>query len=260
MKKNKLEKHIINAFKDRKSFTRNDLYKYIRKNDPDLKDSTIYWRIDEIKRKHNIQSIGRGLYRVDNKPLFTPMPDEMMIKIAKIIKKEYYEATYCIWNSGWLNEFSIHQTQKTFYIIEIDKDIKESIYFRLLDEKIGNIFLEPNSKEMYYKVSQVENPIIVKKLITRSPLQIINNVSIPTLEKIIVDLFADKKIFFMYQEDELSKMLRNMLSDYNVNILSTLLNYAQRRNKNDFISKILYQSPNSLVDEINTIGNRANYD
>ena len=41
------------------------------------------------------------------------MPDEEIRKISDYLDKEFYNLEYVIWNSSWLNEFSIHLTFKT---------------------------------------------------------------------------------------------------------------------------------------------------
>ena len=47
-------------------------------------------------------------------------------------------------------------------------------------------------------VSTTENPIIVKTLITEAPLKKLVGITTITIEKLLVDLFCDKELFFAF--------------------------------------------------------------
>ena len=53
---------LIETFKERSSFDRNELYDFYLDSEPDLKESTFSWRIYDLKKKDIIKTIGRGLY------------------------------------------------------------------------------------------------------------------------------------------------------------------------------------------------------
>ena len=55
-----------------------------------------------------------------------------------------------------------------------------------------NVWIEPDSDIIYKYIDLKDNVIIVKPLVTESPLQKINGVYAPTLEKLLVDINKDK--------------------------------------------------------------------
>ena len=57
-----VENRLIEEFKGRESFTRDDLFDFYRQYEPDLKEGTFGWRIYELKDKNIIRSLKRGLY------------------------------------------------------------------------------------------------------------------------------------------------------------------------------------------------------
>ena len=81
---------------------------------------------------------------------------------------------------------------------------------------------------------------ILKKLITKSPLQRIDYVPTITLEKLIVDIYSDKKLFEAFQGSELVRIINNAFKKYAINT-PTLLNYANRRSKRDDMEAYLMQ-------------------
>jgi hypothetical protein len=72
--------------------------------------------------------------------------------------------------------------------------------------------------------------VIVKPMVTESPLTQIGNILVPTLEKLLVDLSIDKDFYFLQGAEE-TYIMENAKSLYNINE-SRLRRYAKRRNIN----------------------------
>ena len=87
----------------------------------------------------------------------------------------------------------------------------------------------------YIDLSQVN--IIIKPLITESPLTEDNGVPMPTLEKMLVDTRVDADFFYLHGYENM-EMLRTAISHYDVN-RTRLLRYADRRNEKENIIKDL---------------------
>ena len=74
-------------------------------------------------------------------------------------------------------------------------------------------------------------------------MQTIDSVTTVTLEKIIVDVFSEKKLFEAYQGSELLHIVNNAFKKYALNA-TTLLNYATRRSQRENIEGYLIQKTN----------------
>jgi len=221
---------LVNSFKDRSSFNREELLNFYYRFDPDLNQKTFSWRIYDLKKRNIIISIGPGLYRVSNKPSFKPGIDQKIKKINSFLSEKYLEINPVLWNIKWVNDLSIHQVFKTFYLVEVPNELAESVFNQLQTTNLGKVFINPTQDVMYQYVTNERDPIIVKSLISRAPTQNISTIKIPSLEKILVDLFCDEKIFYMFHGHEMKTIYRNAISDYAVNF-AKLFNYAKRRRR-----------------------------
>ena len=161
--------------------------------------------------------------------VFTPSPAQRLLKLYRDITVQFPYAKHCIWETGWLNDLTQHLSNKSVIILEAEKEACETVFHKLQD---GNkvVFLEPSVEIMERYVSVEKNPIVIKPMISESPLQKVGGVNFPSLEKILVDLFCDKDILYAYQGRELKYIWENAFSKYTVK-QDKLLRYADRRRR-----------------------------
>ncbi len=86
--------------------------------------------------------------------------------------------------------------------------------------------------------SDARNVFVVRSLVTEAPVTSFDNVAIPRLEKILVDLVCEKDLFVSFQGEELRNIYHRALKDYDVS-LSTLRRYARRRGKLEEIDRLI---------------------
>jgi hypothetical protein len=137
--------------------------------------------------------------------------------------------------------------------IEVEKDFMESVYYHLYNNFKFDLYLNPDEKAIDFYIAGSNYPVIIKKLITRSPVEkrIENKtkLSIPLLEKILVDLYTDEKLFYFYQGAELRHIFENTIKRYNINF-TKLFNYAGRREKENEIKSYLVQNMGEAIKDI----------
>jgi hypothetical protein len=248
MRKSKIDEEVKIQFSNRTSISRGELLDFYRKYEPDLNNRTFGWRIWDLKKKNIIYSVAKGIYRINyNKKNYAPVIDDRLKQIYATIHKTFNNLEIVLWDSKWINDFSLHQTFKNFYILETQSDHTESVFFKLKDLGIGNPFLKPDESNIYQHMLDVKEPIVVKQLIKRAPTRKTNKIVIPSIEKILVDLYSDEKIFYMYQGNELKEIYHNVLNDYFIDF-SKLINYASRRGKDQNIKGYLFSNFSSHVE------------
>ncbi|WP_437373047.1 DUF6577 family protein [Maribacter litoralis] len=250
-----IENRIIEAFKDRSSFDRYELFHFYLEYEPDLKESTFSWRIYDLKKKDIIKTIGRGLYVISYKPKYKPVLSDNVLKIARKTNERFSEIQYAIWENQWLNEFTQHQVSNQMIVVEVEKEFTESLYYYLNDSLRMDFFLNPDEKEIELYISESTVPVVIKRLVTRAPISKLSDkkstVLVATLEKIMVDLFADEKLFHFYQGSELINIYEKILERYSINF-TKLFSYAKRRKKEEEIKQFINNHiPNILEDIIN---------
>lgn len=245
-----IENKLIEEFAHREFFNRQELLEFYRAFEPELKEGTFGWRIYDLKTRNIIKPIKRGIYVISYKPKYKPNISEELLRVIESIPKSLGEIKYCLWDSDWLNEFAQHQASKRIIIIEVEKDYLESFYYQMRDSTKFEIFLEPSNKEVELYVSESKLPVVIKRLISRSPIAVRtsekNKFHIPQLEKILVDLFAQDNIFYLYRGYELVHVFENAIANYTINF-TRLLSYAKRRDKEKDLQQFLAKNMDHIL-------------
>ena len=247
------ENKLIEEFKAKESFTREELLHLYRNFEPELKEGTFGWRIHDLKNRNIIKPLKRGLYVISCKPEYKPDISQNLLKIARQITSRFDEVKHCIWETVWLNEFLQHQMSKSSLFIEVEKGFEESFFYALKDNLHKEVFLNPDEKAIDFYIAESNQPVIIRKLLTRAPLmeRTENKIKFytPTLEKILVDLFAEERLFFYLQGGELIHIYENALSKYTINF-TKLFSYAKRREREHDIKQFMINHMLHLVKNI----------
>lgn len=248
-----IENKLIEHFRSKKYFTRNELFDFYRHYESDLSEGTLAWRIYDLKKRNIIKSPKRGIYSIFHKPDYDANISADLLEIAKQLNVIFSDVQHCIWETRWLNEFTQHQVSRSIKIIEIEKGLEESLFYFLKDNTKNHVFLSPDEKTINLYTAESISPIVVKGLLSRSPFTTItmNNLEfqVPSLEKILVDIYADSKLFYHFQGGELVYIYRNAVTNYNINF-TKMLSYAKRRGRFDEIKNLL---KNHLHDNVKDI-------
>jgi len=250
------ENRLIEEFKDKESFTREELFKFYRYLEPELKEGTFGWRIYDLKNKNIIKPLKRGLYVISYKPRYKPEISPNLLKIAKQLSEKYDEVKHCVWETVWLNEFTQLQTSKSTLFIEMEKGFEESVFYTLKDNLYREVFLNPDEKAINFYIAESDQPVIIKKLLTRAPLMKRTEKKVkfytPALEKILVDLFAEERLFYYLQGGELMHIYENALSNYTINF-TKLFSYAKRREREyeikQFMTNHMFHMVKDIIDD-----------
>jgi len=220
----------------------NDILKFYRKYDIKVKRETINWRIYTLVNKGIIQRIGRGKYKLGKQKEFTPIVSEENQFLYLKIKEEFPFLDISIWSIKWVAQWMLHIPHNYETIIEVEKGSEENVFYFLSNIR-DNVFLNPSKDILDKYANRKENLIIVKNLITGAPLQKIEKVTIPSIEKILVDLIVDTELFTAYQGRDLDSIIENAFR-YNTIKKDTLLRYANRRRKKLFVKEKIYKNEN----------------
>ena len=93
-----------------------------------------------------------------------------------------------------------------------------------------------NSATFDLYISNSEDVIILKHLISEAPLQEIENTVVPTLEKLLVDMTIDTKMYAA-QQSEIEFIYENVFEKYEVN-KNKMKRYAYRRNRENEVENL----------------------
>lgn len=231
-----VESHIIRYFDNKDVLSKEDLMELLKNDFPTWSNNTINTYLYKLKKNGVIDNVSRGIYTVGKIQLFTPKINNELKKIASRIRKEFPFVTYCVWNSSWLNDLMLHQPFRNFTIVEIEKVAVEQV-FNELNSSFQNTFINPDEIFFERYISSLENVIIVKNLYSEAPILKRNDLTIPTLEKILVDIVIDDTLFAA-QQGELNFMYKTAFNKYDINE-SKMKRYAARRNRETEVEKLI---------------------
>lgn len=192
-------------------------------------EKTIRNIIGILKSNNVIKEIEKDKYIVVTKSIYEYKEKDVENTIYKLIKKEYPEIKFIVWNTDILNEFTLHYVISNYIIVETEKIAIESIVnllkinylkkYTIITQDILN-----NNRDLYINT---ENLIIVKPMLVKSPLIMKKDKKYISIEKIMLDLYVDK-LYLQYQGKELETIYENIFEKYDID-LKRLIKYAEVR-------------------------------
>lgn len=224
-----------------------ELRAYFRTINPDIANSTINWRTYELVKSSILKRTGRGLFEIGEEISFVPQGSKQVNKISSYIKELFPLAAYCVWDSAILNEFAQHLSGYPFLLIDVEREVAESVYFRL-KEKFKPVFFRLNNKLRNDLLTDFEYPLLVRYLTSESPLNYIKDLPIISIEKLLVDVFCDAEFNYL-EGSELRAIYNNAFYKYTIN-KNKLFRYAARKGKKEEISKFIETiKANTIIDK-----------
>ena len=229
---------IIQHFMPMGLFKTSDIAAWFRESEPDLKDSSINWRVYVLVKDGVLSRVSKGVFKIGESRSYNPVVDAKLKKLAKTVGKQFPFAEFCLWDTALINNFSQHLTAQGFYVVAVEKDAAESVFHFLL-EKMKNVYYNPTDDviDNYLYLSDTKS-VVVKNMVSEAPTETVEGVKVPSLEMILVDLFCDKRLFKAYQGNELAHIYRNIFSQYSVN-MTKVVRYAARRGKKPEIEEFI---------------------
>lgn len=207
------------------SFTLCELADYVR-NREEISDSGILWHIKKLIRQNKLSRISRGLYGNFMKREFTPTLNDELKQLHDDIASEFPLIDIVVYSGKDIAALQHHISANNALYVEVTKEASEAVFHHLVNKK-AKVYHKPGSDFMSDYVDLAEQCVIVKPLVTESPVRKIDNVCMPTLEKLLVDINVDADFYYI-QGIEASYIMDNAESLYQLNI-PKMLRYASRR-------------------------------
>ena len=203
-----------------------------------MKINTARQYLSALTKNKQIVRIGNGAYSLPSKQIFHFVPNDELLKIHQELKAKFPFADFCIYDGSVFTTLQHHISINHAIYVETNREAVDSVFFKL-KESHPFVYKQPNEDFMYYYVDLQEPCIIVKTFVTEAPVNNINGILTPTLEKILVDIQKDTDYFYM-QGIETLYMYQAAFDLYTINI-QKILRYAKRRGA--------YKSTFSLIEE-----------
>ncbi|MBB4804796.1 hypothetical protein HNP38_000068 [Chryseobacterium defluvii] len=228
----------ISDFKDNfikyPEFSLSDILKFYQLQTPAIKKSTVQWRVTRLLELGVIQRIGRGKYTIGNYRKFIPYPTSQIKKAHHHLISKFPDSKYCVWSTEWLKTYLTKLDVQIIFVEGIGNE-PINFYFHLWEQRYCSVYYRLLDKvsKMFYK-----NSIVVRKMISGSPLTESEGIFYAHLEKIIVDLYCDWNLIYPHEKPTFQQLLKKLHKDFSINE-SKLLRYADRRKKKEIFIRLL---------------------
>lgn len=169
------------------------------------------------------------------KQIYNAPLSDLAISIKKEIDELFPFIDYQIYDLNILNEFMNHLIARNVIFLEIDKDSYKYVFTVLNEKHNGDLLLHPTSHDIDYYFHN--NIVVVDRLISESPRNILTPHEI-VLEKLIVDMFANKTLRNLLSQSDYPDALETMFNNYEIDI-KKMFRYARRRNKENEIKTFI---------------------
>lgn len=223
-----ISNEIINFAIGKQSFSRKELFE----NFCNLSKKSLSQQLYRLLKSNRLKRIEQGVYGL---PVSLFAVSEEIKQLNAILKTQFPFADFCLWSSNVIMPFMHHIPNLNFIYVDVENDVAESVFNFLRSNQPKPIFFRPSKEEFIRYVVGVE-AIIIRVLISESPLQMVENIYVPTLEKVLVDIAGDVEFYFL-QGAEITYFYRNLLECNKIN-KRKLLRYASRRGRREEVEQL----------------------
>lgn len=232
---NILEQKIIGYVQSAGSCSGAELLSYLNQTE-EVKKTTLYWYLNKLTSEHHLSRISRGVYSASGLTEFVPEVTADMVAVNEILHRELPFSSFCIYKGTELAPYLHNIATNNVLYVETERDSCESA-FNVLKREGYTCYIRPGKDMIYHYIDLADNVVFVKPLPSESPLQTVQGLTAPTLEKLLVDINVDEDFFYL-QGSESFYIIRNA-AEKNVINRSRLLRYAKRRYVADKLIKDL---------------------
>ncbi len=229
---------ILLKLSSKESYHRDDLFRIFRSEKEDLSDSAFRWTLYNLQREQKLFRIDYDTYttkRPERLPEYRPIYSDKAKFVMKTLEDKYPALVFTIFESVLLNEFLNHQIAQDTVYVQVEKEVSSYIFDLLREEYAGSVLYKPGKRD--FDRYWMRDCIVVTELISQAPL----SQQAPhemTVEKMLVDVLAEKSIAATFSPSELPFLFENVMEGYQVD-KRRLNRYAGRRGKAELIKKYM---------------------
>lgn len=220
------------------SYSHNDLMVCLQQARPDLSRSTYHWAISGLVRDGTLVKNGYDVYAVfegTSLPEYKPSYSEEALVLMDKLNTKYPYVSFTVFETVLMNTFLNHLIAQNTVFLQIEKESSIYVFRFLQEEGATNVLYKPAKKD--FSLYWARDCTVVTDLVSEAPIRSENPHCI-MLEKMLVDMCADRIIASTFSKAELPDVFKYAQSHYSLD-KTRMLRYARRRNKEDIIRKYL---------------------
>lgn len=231
-------KQIIDKLPPDETYSRTDLYQSLKKIKPGLNYGTFQWLLYKLQQEKILFRVRFDTYSKTEpveRSKYIPLYSKKALNMIDLIGRKYPLIQFMVFESVLLNEFLNHQIAQNTIFLQVDKEISSFVFDMVHKSNIGNVLYKPQQEE--FNRYWMRNCIVVLDLVSQAPINIERPHHI-LVEKMLVDILADKLISRIYSPAERPFIFKNAMRSYWIDT-KKMLRYAGRRNRESEIKKYI---------------------
>ena len=229
---------VLNELSMGKTYSHRALVDKLNRIKPNLHTSTYHWAINGLLKAGSLMRKGYNEYvLMENqpKPEYHPNYSSQVVDLIKAIDEKYPYVSFTAFETMLMNDFLNHLIAQNTIFVQAEKDSSIFVFRFLQESGYSNLLYNPSLND--YNLYWTKNSIIITDLISESPMSNEKSHEI-VLEKMLVDICADKIIASTYSKSELPNIIATAKNNYQLD-KARLLRYARRRNKGTEMKNML---------------------
>lgn len=227
-----------NVLERGKIYTHDELVDRLRDTKPGLTGSGYHWAISSMAQDGLLTRKGRGEYSLsDGTPLqrYDPLYSDKANELMNLISNKYPYVLFTVFETVLMNDFLNQLIAQNTIFVQVEKESSIYVFQFLRENGYGNIMYRPGKKD--FNLYWSKDCIVVSDLISETPVRSDKPHSV-MLEKMLVDMCADKIIASTFSKSELPEVFEQARSRYMLD-RTRMMRYARRRNREDEIKKYI---------------------
>ncbi len=216
------------------SFTLTDIIRLAREKG--LAATAANWTVRKMVLDGKLARTGRGVYTSRVLQRFRDVPDDELMELSIMIAEWYPSVNCCLYKGSILAPLLHHLSYNGMTYIEVEREFMGVLFHRMRGEG-RKVYLKPSIDVVRDYIDMSCGGVIIKPLVSGSPLDSEDGVPMPALEKLLVDVLCDADFSYL-RGGEWLYMMDNAFSTFSINV-SRLLRYAGRRGKRAEITETI---------------------
>ena len=223
-------------------FAASDLMALLREGShfPENSSLTI---ISRLIREGRIRKDGHLLFPgCGFKPIFHIIPDEKTHRLFTDLKAALPFALINIWHTDAILPLMHDIPNFSLTIVGAERLAADSVA-DALENLTDALILQDSEKSLLSRLAAGRELVVVTPLVSQAPVEVSDGVTVPTLEKILVDILSDNALHALTGSEAYS-IYAAAFDRYAVS-RKTLLRYAGRRNRAEEVNTIMKEIADS---------------
>ena len=212
----------------RGSFKKKELARYLHCCS-DVNDASLNTLLARLVSSGRLVKSGWGEYSLpqEGKYKCLMLPEPETADLARKLKQRYPLADFCVWDAAGVVPFMLHVPNVKMIIVDVERFLMQTFFDAIREVFPDKAVLFKPTKDDYYKYGSGRDCIVVNPLYTESPLETIEGVVVPTVEKVLVDIAVNPEFDYL-QGSEVFTIYEKVLRDSRIS-MPKLKRYARRR-------------------------------